>query len=75
VDLLITDLVVPNGVNGFALARMARLRRLDLKVIYLTDIDVPTEEAIGKILRKPLALEVLSLEARLALVGKSSKAG
>ena len=30
VDLLLVDLIMP-GVNGFALARMARLRRLDLK--------------------------------------------
>jgi CheY-like chemotaxis protein len=74
-DLLITDIVMPNRVNGFALARMARLRRLDLKILYMTAFEVPTEEAVGKILHKPLPLEVLTLEARLALAGKSSRTG
>jgi CheY-like chemotaxis protein len=69
-DLLITDIVMPERVNGFALARMARLRRLDLKVLYMTAYDIPTGEAIGKVLRKPLPLEVLTLEAGLALAGR-----
>jgi CheY-like chemotaxis protein len=69
-DLLITDIVMPNSVNGFALARMALLRRLELKVLYLTAFDLATEEAAGKILRKPVPLEVLALETRLALAGK-----
>jgi CheY-like chemotaxis protein len=69
-DLLITDIVMPNSVNGFALARMALLRRLELKILYLTAFDLPTQEAAGKILRKPVPLEVLTLETRLALAGK-----
>jgi len=74
-DLLITKVVMPKRVNGFALARMARLRRLDLKVLYVTAFEVPTREAIGKILYTPLAPEVLTLEARLALAGKGSVTG
>ena len=66
-DLLITDVVMPDRVNGFALARMARMRRRDLRILYVTAYDVPTAEAIGKILRKPIPLEVLVQEAGIAL--------
>jgi hypothetical protein len=58
---------MPDRVNGFALARMARMRRLDLKVLYLTACDVPSNEAIGKILRKPITHDELAAEVRLAL--------
>jgi len=66
-DLLITDVVMPDRVNGFALARMARMRRLDLKILYVSAYELPTEEAIGKILRKPIAPDALVVEAGLAL--------
>jgi len=33
IDLLITDIVMPDRVNGVALARMARMRRPELKII------------------------------------------
>ena len=56
VDLLILDIVMPGGVNGFALARMARLRRPTLKIIYVSGYDIPgmSDEALGPIIRKPL---------------------
>jgi len=60
---------MPAGINGFALARMGRMRRLDLRVLYVTGYDLPMEEAIGKILRKPISPEVLVAEAREALAG------
>ncbi|HEX6841206.1 MAG TPA: response regulator [Stellaceae bacterium] len=69
VDLLVTDIVMPERIHGFALARMARMRRTGLKVIYLTAYDVPTSEAAGKVLRKPLTDEQLVEETRLALAG------
>jgi CheY-like chemotaxis protein len=66
-DLLIADVVLPGSIGGFALARRARLRRLGLRLLYMSADDFPTEEAAGKVLRKPLSPEVLALEARLAL--------
>lgn len=64
VDLLLTDIVMPGSVNGIALSRMARLRRRDLKVVYLTGYNVPgvEEEASGPILRKPIDDEFLVSE-------------
>ena len=67
-DLLITDLVMPDRMNGFALARMARMKRLGLPVLYVTAYDdIPQEEASGKILRKPIATETLVIEAQSAI--------
>src|SRR4051812_40541261 len=59
VDLLLTDIKMPLGQpHGFALARMARQRRRDLPVIYLSGlVDVPElerETALGTILVKPI---------------------
>jgi len=67
IDLLVTDILMPKGVHGFALARMARMRRLGVKVLYLTAYDVPTVEAVGKVLRKPITEDQLVEEVRLAL--------
>ena len=55
IDVLLTDIVMPDRVNGLALARMARLRRPGLGIIYLTAYDIAgaDEEALGQILRKP----------------------
>ena len=64
VDLMLLDIVMPDGVNGIALSRMARLRRHDLKVLYLTGYDIPgaEQEALGPILRKPIETDALILE-------------
>ncbi len=66
-DILLVDIVMPDRVNGFALARMARMRRPKLKVIYLTAFDLPTSEAVGKVLRKPVAIETLTAEIETEL--------
>jgi hypothetical protein len=60
---------MPDRVNGIALSRMARMRRPELKVIYLTAYDIPgiEDEAIGTVLRKPIDDEHLITEARRVL--------
>jgi CheY-like chemotaxis protein len=64
--LLLTDISLPT-VNGFALARMGRTHHLGLPVIYMTAFDIPTDEARGPVLRKPLDLDVLLAEIRKLL--------
>src|SRR5262245_14226952 len=70
IDVMITDIVMPDRVNGIALSRMARMRRPDLKVIYLTAYDIPgvEDEAIGSVLRKPVDDSCLLEEVRRVLV-------
>lgn len=55
-DLFLVDIVMPDRVNGLALARMARLRRLDIKVAYISGYAIPgiEEEALGPIIHKPV---------------------
>jgi CheY-like chemotaxis protein len=59
VDLLLTDVVMP-GVHGFSLARMARLRRKDLRVLYISgfaDLDTVMQDGgprLGRLLTKPI---------------------
>ena len=69
IDLMLVDIVMPDGVNGLALARMARLRRRDLKVIYITGYSIPgiEREALGPVLRKPVDDQVLLAEVAHAL--------
>ena len=64
--LLITDIVLPS-VNGFALARMARMHHLGMPVIYMSGFDLPSEEARGPVLRKPFKPEDLLAQVRMIL--------
>ncbi len=69
IDLLLADIVMPGGVNGIALARMARMRRPSLKVIHVTGyrLGAAEQEARAPILRKPVPDELLLSEVRRAL--------
>jgi|HubBroStandDraft_2_1064218.scaffolds.fasta_scaffold964594_1 CheY-like chemotaxis protein len=40
-DLLLVDLVMHHGINGLALSRMALMRRLELRVVYMTGYESP----------------------------------
>jgi CheY-like chemotaxis protein len=57
IDLLLTDIMMPGGIDGFELARQARAVRPSLSVAYLTGYaQTPLEDArriFGPILRKP----------------------
>jgi CheY-like chemotaxis protein len=69
IDLLISDIVMPDRVNGVALSSMARLRRPGLRIIYITAYDISgiEDEAIGPVLRKPIDDEQLVSEVRRVL--------
>lgn len=64
IDLLLTDVVMPDRVNGLALSRMARMRRLDLRVVYMSGYDIPgfEDQALGTLLRKPVSDDLLLAE-------------
>jgi DNA-binding NtrC family response regulator len=66
IDLLVVDIVMPDRVNGLALARMARLRRPGLKTLYVSGYDLTNvgEQALGPILRKPIDNDQLIEEIR-----------
>jgi CheY-like chemotaxis protein len=61
ISLLLVDIVMPERVNGLALARMARLRRPGISVIYISGYDIPglETEALGPIIRKPVDYDLL----------------
>ena len=70
IALMLVDIVMPDRVNGLALARMARLRRPHISIIYLSGYDIPglEDEALGPIIRKPVDDAVL-LEHIARVVG------
>jgi CheY-like chemotaxis protein len=57
VDVLLTDIVMPDRINGVALGRMARMRRSMLPVVYMTAYDIPglANEVQGEVLMKPIS--------------------
>jgi CheY-like chemotaxis protein len=68
--VLVVDVILPQ-VNGFALARMARLRHPYIKAVYMTGFDnIPVDEANGPVLHKPIASEVLLATVAAALRGE-----
>ena len=69
VHLLLADIVMPGGINGVALSRMARMRKRDIGVVYCTGYDIPGigREVMGPVLRKPVDNDVLINTVRDAL--------
>lgn len=71
--LMVSDVVMPDRVNGFALARMGRMRRPGLKVLFITAYDLPEEETLGRILRKPISPEELVAQVQQALADQKGE--
>jgi len=75
VDLLFTDVVLPGGVDGFALARTARARRPALKVLFTSGYsetafaDALTHDPGLRLLSKPYRVADLARAVRAALDG------
>lgn len=78
VDLLITDVGLPGGINGRQLADAARVTRPDLKVLFITGY---AENAIigsghlspgMRVLTKPFAVETLATRIH-DMIGKDKK--
>ena len=70
-DLLISDIVMPGGINGVELAKLARARRPDLPIVLTTGYagDRFGDEAIDwPVLRKPFRAEQLAAIMREALI-------
>jgi CheY-like chemotaxis protein len=76
-DLLLTDIRMP-GLDGFDVSRLAKARRPELKVLYLTGYggSAPAmrdpSARLGKILPKPIRPDALRSEIDAALAQPSS---
>ena len=75
VDLLFTDVVMPGGLSGFALARRAKDLRPDLRVIYATGFydGVPDAASIhGPIMKKPYRPAELARQLETAFADEAA---
>ncbi|MFJ3681304.1 PAS domain-containing protein [Pseudomonas sp. NPDC090208] len=78
IDLLITDVGLPGGIDGRQLAEEGRWCRSTLPVLFMTGYAEPqvfsasSQGSPGKVLTKPFALEVLTREVN-ALLGHTDE--
>jgi two-component system, cell cycle response regulator CpdR len=76
-DLLLTDVIMP-GLNGLNLARMTRLRRADIRVLYISGFNELEKilqddgPRLGKLLSKPIMPADLQREVEEALAAPPS---
>ena len=71
IDLLLAAVRIPGQPSGFTLARMARLRRAGLPILYFGEggdiLDKEAARALGPILRRPFTPDMLVTTVRSAL--------
>ncbi len=79
VDLLLTDIVMPGGLDGFALAREARKLSPDLPVVYMSGYTGISAAEMGEVraplLQKPCPPSQLADTVRSALAGQAQTPG
>jgi DNA-binding response OmpR family regulator len=74
-DLLITDVGLPGGLNGRQLADATRVRRPDLKVLFITGYAENAAISNGhlepgmRVLTKPFAMSRLAARVRSIIKG------
>jgi signal transduction histidine kinase/ActR/RegA family two-component response regulator len=72
IDILVTDLMMPGGMDGIALAHEARARRPGLPVVlasgFVEGAGTPSGIEGAAVVRKPYSMEDLSAALRVALV-------
>jgi CheY-like chemotaxis protein len=72
VELLLTDVVMPGGLNGFDLARRARVRNPALKIIFISAYSMAETVMAARsqaepVLRKPFRHEQFMTQVRRVL--------
>jgi signal transduction histidine kinase/ActR/RegA family two-component response regulator len=80
IDLLVTDIGLPGGMNGRQMADAARVIRPDLKVLFVTGYAENTIHGAGRlapgmaVLTKPFAVETMAVRIRSMIEGKREDA-
>ena len=73
IDLLLADIRMPPGMpHGFAMARMAKFRRPELKLLFVTgyrDLAEAESDYLPSVLYKPIGLDQLTEAVHRTLAG------